>query len=282
MNKKKYFLFINTILVIFIFAVYNYLIFTITDFEFHYSFIIIFAVCIGLYFLLNKPLIDDIFDIERNLKQKIETTMHEINTPISTIQINSKILSSKITDIKNSKRLDKIDKACDNLIKLYEDMEYYIKKEIEDVKIVSFDLKKLIYHCVEKHTDFVLQEGKKININIQVQSILTLTDKHGLEIIIDNLISNAIKHNKTITNIDIYLEDAILHISDDGDGIKSQNIYKIFDKYYQINSSIKGFGVGLAIVKEFCDKYKIDIKINSSTNGTTFSLNLKNILEEEL
>ncbi|MDA7848071.1 ATP-binding protein [Sulfurospirillum sp.] len=161
-------------------------------------------------------------------------------------------------------------------------MEYYIKKEIEAVKIVSFDLKKSIFYCTQKYNDLIIQDDKKISITIGVQSTLILTDKNGFEIVIDNLISNAIKHNKKITHIHISLEDDILNISDDGEGIKSQNIYQVFDKYYQSDNEVKGFGIGLNIVKEFCDKHKIYIKINSSTNGTIFSLNLQNIIDKEL
>lgn len=282
MNKKNSFFLYNTILVTLALIINNYFIFNIDNYEFNYLSIIIIFICVGLYFLLSKPIINDIFNIDKNLKQKIETTMHELNTPVSTIQINSELLSYKINDTKNITRLNKIDKACENLIKLYEDMEYYIKKEIEAVKIVSFDLKKSISYCAQKHQDLILQENKKIDINIQVKSTLILTDKNGLEIVIDNLISNAIKHNKKITDINIYLEDDILYISDNGEGIKSQNIYQVFDKYYQSDNEVKGFGIGLNIVKEFCDKYKIDIKIDSSEKGTTFSLNLENIIEQDM
>ena len=52
----------------------------------------------------------------------------------------------------------------------------------------------------------------------------------------------------------------------------------MFDRYYQSDSSNDGFGLGLNIVKEFCDKNKITIKIDTISNGNIFRLNLKNIL----
>lgn len=282
MNKKKSFLIFNTLLVAFTLTINTYVILNFNEDNSLYIIVLIILICIALYFLLSKPIIDDVFTIDHNLKEKIEKTMHEINTPVSTIQINSEILSSKITDDKNIERLNKIDMACVNLLKLYADMEYYIKKEIEDVQIVSFDLKKLIHHCSEQYVDIIVQENKNITIEINVESTIILTDKNGFEISINNLISNAIKHNKTISKIDINFTDNILYISDNGEGIESLNIYQIFDKYYKSDKKTKGFGIGLNIVKEFCDKYKIDIKINSSQKGTTFSLNLKNIIEEDL
>ena len=51
----------------------------------------------------------------------------------------------------------------------------------------------------------------------------------------------------------------------------------IFEKYFQEDSSKDGFGLGLSIVKEFCDKNKIAIKINTTDDGNIFCLDLKNI-----
>jgi len=278
MNKKRYFLTFNTLIVIILLALNNYIFINFPILDSALYILIVFTVSIGVYFILNKSLIDDIFNIDNTLKNKIEKTMHEINTPVSTIQINNEILSANITDKKNLERLQKIDKSCINLLKLYEDMEYYIKKEIDAVKTVSFDLKKLIYYCVDKYDDL----KQNITIDVNVKSTIIATDKSGFEIVINNLISNAIKHNNTISVIDIYFNENILFISDNGEGINSQNIYKIFDRYYQEDKNARGFGIGLNIVKEFCDQQKIDIKINSSQEGTIFSLNLKNLIEEDI
>ena len=93
--------------------------------------------------------------------------------------------------------------------------------------------------------------------------------------------------NNAITLIPLFngpvigFKNNILSIADDGEGIQSQNIYNIFDKYFQSNDETDGLGIGLNIVKEFCDKHKIDIKINSSKNGTIFNLNLAKIIEAE-
>ena len=273
-NKKKNFLIFNTIIVAIILLVNNYTIYVLDNLMFPYLTILVIVICLFLYFFLSKSFIDDIFIIDDKLKQKIEKTMHEINTPVSTIQINSDILSSKISDTQNQKRLNKINQACDNLLKLYEDMEYYIKKEIDKVEIVSFDLKKLISHCVYKFDDL----KNDIKIDVDIKSIIVTTDKNGFEAMITNLISNALKHNNTITQINIDLQDNILIFKDDGEGISTKDIYKVFDKYFQGDEKTKGFGIGLNTVKEFCDKQKIDIKINSSKEGTVFSLNLKNII----
>ena len=273
-NKKKNFLIFNTIIITTILSFNSYIIYISDNFSSPSLTILAIIICVTLYFILSKSFIDDIFTIDDKLKQKIEKTMHEINTPVSTIQINSDILSSKITDIQNQERLTKINKACDNLLKLYEDMEYYIKKEIDKVEIVNFDLKKLLLHCVYKFDDL----KNDINIIVDIESTIITTDKNGFEAMLTNLISNAIKHNTSISQINVNRYDNILIFKDNGEGISTKDIYKVFDKYFQGDEKTKGFGIGLNTVKEFCDKQKIDIKINSSKDGTTFSLNLKNII----
>ncbi|MBT3882423.1 MAG: HAMP domain-containing histidine kinase [Campylobacteraceae bacterium] len=274
-NKKQFFLLFNIFLVLIVLAINNYALYFFDSLSSIYITIFITIISALIYYIISNSIIEDVFTIEKKLKYKIETTMHEINTPVSTIQINTDILLSKVADDKNKERLNRINKACENLFKLYEDMEYYIKKEIDYIEISDFNLQDILNHIALQFNDI----KEDIQINIKVDNSILKTDKNGFEIIISNLISNAIKHNDKISEINIILQDDILTIEDDGEGINSKHIYNIFDKYYQENQENKGFGLGLSLVKEFCDKQKIDIKINSSSNGTSFKLNLKNIIK---
>ena len=274
-NKKQFFLLFNIFLVLIVLAINNYALYFFDSLSSIYITIFITIISALIYYIISNSIIEDVFTIEKKLKYNIETTMHEINTPVSTIQINTDILLSKVDDDKNKERLNRINKACENLFKLYEDMEYYIKKEIDYIEISDFNLQDILNHIALQFNDI----KEDIQINIKVDNSILKTDKNGFEIIISNLISNAIKHNDKISEINIILQDDILTIEDDGEGINSKHIYNIFDKYYQENQENKGFGLGLSLVKEFCDKQKIDIKINSSSNGTSFKLNLKNIIK---
>lgn len=275
-KQQKNFIIFNTILVFIVLLINSYLVqFFQVQNQILYI-ILISLVSVALYFILSYSFISEIFSLYLKLKDKIQTTIHEINTPVSTIQINTDILSSKLQDDKNIKRLSRINQACDNLFKLYDDMEYYIKKEIDYVDIKSFPLRETIEELVVQFDD--IKQDIKINIDIDNTSVTT--DQNGFNIVISNLISNAIKHNKTISTINIILTNNILTIQDDGEGIESQYIYNMFDRYYQVNLNQDGFGIGLSIVKEFCDKQRIDIKIDSSTKGTIFKLNLVNIKDK--
>ena len=71
----------------------------------------------------------------------------------------------------------------------------------------------------------------------------------------------------------------IFSIYNSGEQIDTKNLFIVFDKYFQEDSSKDGFGLGLAMVKEFCDKNKIAINIDTLENGNRFNLNLKNIIK---
>ena len=94
--KKRYFLALNSFILIIIFgAISWFLSYNIT--------LSIISTILGLtfYLLLSHSLIQELFEVEKNLKEKIQKSMHEINTPVSTIQINSRLLRSSISDSKN-------------------------------------------------------------------------------------------------------------------------------------------------------------------------------------
>jgi two-component system, OmpR family, sensor kinase len=189
--------------------------------------------------------------------------------------MNTQLLEKTIKDEKSLKRLERIKQASNNLLKLYENMEYNIKKEIDKIDKQEFYLDDIIASSCEKFDDI----KKDTLITTTIPNIKLYTDLNGFEKTIDNLISNAIKHNIKINPIvEIIYKNGILSIYNTGEKIDTKNLFIIFDKYFQEDSSKDGFGLGLSMVKEFCDKNKIIINIDTLENGNRFNLNLKNII----
>jgi len=237
--------------------------------------IILVLSALGLYIYLGKSLIDEFLKRDQNLKNMVDETLHELNTPIATIEANISMLKKSIKDEKDIKRLTRIEKASKNLSKLYESIEYDIKENIQLIEKSSFDLKELIDDSIVKFDDI----KNDIEIINHVNSKTITTDKNGFSKTIDNLISNAIKYNKKDGFVKLYLDKNILYIEDSGIGIDTKNLFIVFDKSYQENPSTKGFGLGLSIIKSFCDKNKIKIKIDATKDiGTKISLDLKALI----
>jgi signal transduction histidine kinase len=281
-NKKQDFIISNSIVVCFIVLivlVVNYMLISLFGFNqqnFTAITVVLLLLGVGLYIFLSKSLLDPLFKSDEQIQSRIKETLHELNTPVATIQMNVKMLSKTAEDEKTLKRLNRIEQSCQNLLKLYLQMEYDIKKEVDLVELDQFNLKDVVESSVANFDD--IKNDIKIINDISGDLIIN-SDKSGFEKVINNLISNSIKYNKPNGYVKISLKKNILVIEDSGIGIDTQNLFKVFDKYYQQDSLNSGVGLGLNIVKEFCDKHKIKINIESNPNkGTVFFLNLDRIM----
>ncbi len=244
----------------------------------NFIYIIMPLVIVGLSIFLSFSIsvLKPLFKSDEKLELSIKETIHELNIPVSTIKMNTQLLEKTISDEKSLKRLERIKQASNNLLKLYENMEYNIKKEIDKIDKQEIYLDDLVKTCVEKFDDI----KKDTKIFVDIPSIVVLTDINGFEKTIDNLISNAIKYNLTQNpKVEIKYKDNIFSVFNTGEKIDTKNLFIVFDKYFQENSSKDGFGLGLALVKEFCDKNRISINIDTKESGNQFNLNLKNIIK---
>ncbi|RXK00954.1 histidine kinase [Arcobacter sp. CECT 8986] len=228
-----------------------------------------------LFLILSKSILNPLFKSDENLSKTVKETIHELNIPVSTIMLNTQMLQRKITDEKALKRLERIKKASDDLLKLYEDMEYSIKKEIDHIENDSFHLNEIVDNSLDKVED--IRQSQNISINKELNTnIVIKSDKNGFAKVIDNLLSNAIKYNKKNGYINIGIENSsILYIQNSGKSIDTKHLFYLFDRFFQEDSSQNGFGLGLSIVKEFCDKNKIAINIIPLKDATRVELNLK-------
>ena len=101
----------------------------------NFVYIIMPLVIVGLIIFLSfsMTVLKPLFKSDEKLELSIKETIHELNIPVSTIKMNIQLLEKTITDEKSQKRLERIKQASNNLLKLYENMEYNIKKEIDKI-----------------------------------------------------------------------------------------------------------------------------------------------------
>ena len=207
-----------------------------------------------------------------NLQELSKETLHELNLPISTIKTNSQMLKKTLEDEKSLKRLSRIDTACEMLQQRYNELDYMIKTQTVEVIQENFDLQEL----VEKRIAFLSPLYPHIDFELTLEKTLIKNDSIGLSKAIDNLIDNAVKYSNNSTKVVIKLQNFKLSIQDYGSGINEVELLKIFDSYYQSDTTMKGFGIGLSLVKRFCDKNSIQLTLESKPRqGTTVHLQFK-------
>ena len=150
----------------------------------------------------------------------------------------------------------------------------------QTLKLENVHLNGLILELVSRNTSALKEKKITCNTNFS-KDFYTQTDSYLCSIIINNLITNAIKYSKkeAILSIDIAETETnlICTITDNGIGISEEDLQKIFEQFYRSKSGehpeIKGTGLGLSIVKRLCTLLDIEIKIESVENiGTKVML----------
>ena len=221
---------------------------------------------------ISKLAVDPLSEYVKNLQNLSKETLHELNLPISTIMSNSQMLSKSFSDEKAQKRLKRIDTACEMLKQRYNELEYMIKMQSkQDIK-ESFLLNELI----EQRVIFLTNIYPHVDFKLKLEETEIVNDKTGLSKVIDNIIDNGVKYSQNSNVIEIRLNVDTLEIQDYGLGMDEVELLQIFDNYYQANNNMQGFGIGLSMIKRFCDTNSINLSFKSSPNsGTTVLLKFK-------
>jgi signal transduction histidine kinase len=227
-------------------------------------------------YILNSYILSQKFNMDEKLLHLTKEIIHELNIPLSTIEANISLLKKRLKDdAKSKKRLSRIEEASKRLKRLYSELVYSIKKEIQTIEKESFELSELIINRVN---ELKLLNRNHFELSLKPHNIKA--DKIGFEKMLDNILTNAMKYSKKDEPITIKLEDNILTIEDRGIGMDETELISIYERYYQADHNIQGEGIGLALVKSYCDNEKIKIWISSQKGvGTKVSFDISNIID---
>jgi signal transduction histidine kinase len=150
----------------------------------------------------------------------------------------------------------------------------------KSLKIEKVCLNVVILDSISRYSAIIQSKNIQISTDF-VKEYYVENDAYLLSIIINNLVSNALKYSNENSKLNIILTDENerieCHIIDSGIGIPAVDLQKIFNQFYRSkaieHTGIKGSGLGLSIVKRLCTLLHIDIKITSQENiGTTVFL----------
>ena len=182
------------------------------------------------------------------INEFIKDIVHDINTPLSSLLINLKILKLKYND----EEIDRIETSVKRLNSLFENLTF-INKQLEK-NLKNVNVKELIIEEI----DNLKSNYPDIKIKLNLENVSIYTDPVGFRRIISNLLINSFKHNTKNGWIKINLTKSHLQIINSSHPIK--NINKLFDRYYK--ESQRGIGIGLSIVKKLADELNLQIKVS--------------------
>ena len=222
-------------------------------------------------FMLNSYILKQKFEVDDNVLHLTKEILHELAIPISTIQANALLLKRTLKeDEKAVKRLNRIEDSSKRLERLYEELIYSIKKEIKSVERENVALAGLIEERVN-----TMKMLHRNSFSLEIEECTIWVDKIGFEKMFDNILTNAMKYSTKESTIKITLNDSILSIEDKGIGMDEIELLGIYERYFQLDNSRYGEGIGLALVRAYCDDEKIKIDIFSiKGEGTKVCLDL--------
>ena len=225
---------------------------------------------VGIAKLSIEPLREHFNQLEHFSKE----ILHELNLPINTIMTNTSMLKKSSEDERSLKRFGRIEAACGMLQERYKELDYLIKKQMQHEQIEQFDVSELVVERLKLLKPLYSQALFRVDL----EAISVNIDRIGLAKVIDNIIDNSVKYSPQNAEIVIVCKERKLMISDKGQGMDEVELFQIFDRYYQSDENALGFGIGLGLVKNYCDRYKIKLHVDSKKSvGTTMQLDFRGV-----
>lgn len=228
----------------------------------------------------------------------INNMTHELKTPIASISLASQMM--------NDKSLTKSPQMIEHLGGVINDESKRLRFLVEKVLQMSMydnktavlkkkytDLNEMVENIAASFTLRVEHTGGKVYTGIEAVDSAMYVDEMHFQNVIFNLLDNAVKYAKPDEPLNVYLKTwntehhLCLSVRDTGQGIKKENLKKIFEKFYRVHTGnvhdVKGFGLGLAYVKKMVDLHEGEIRVDSEYGkGTTFTIKLPIIRDEDM
>lgn len=219
--------------------------------------------------------------------QFLSVLSHELKAPLNAIEGYLKIMQEKqagemIEDYEQmiDRSLHRINGMRNLIMDLLDLTKIKLEKktdkfqQIKVSEIAQNAIESINPYAIQKDVQIFLHDNQDVEINI---------DPGDLEIIFNNLISNAVKYNKQNGRVDVFIEKQynllIIKVKDTGIGLSESEIKNLFEEFFRVKNEqtkhITGSGLGLPIVRKVLDIYNGDIQVESKIEvGSTFTVNL--------
>ncbi|MBQ8302846.1 MAG: HAMP domain-containing histidine kinase [Clostridia bacterium] len=213
----------------------------------------------------------------------ISNVSHELKTPLAVIGNYAKALSDPELDFESREKYAKtlvsassrLSELVSNILKLNKLENHQLKPEIQRV-----NLSDMLAEAIVSYEANI--EDKEIELEVSLDDVYVNSSPALLELVWNNLISNAVKFTEPGGRVSVLLfenaDKAVVRVSDTGCGMSREVGMRIFEKFYQGDSSHsgEGNGLGLALVKKVIDILGGEISVTSEIGkGSSFTVTLK-------
>ena len=224
----------------------------------------------------------ELIKVNKELDRFVYSVSHDLRAPLTGMLGVLMLAEKESKETKNSEYFRLLKSSVKRLDCFISDILDYSRNsrlerrpEVVDFKSILDDVNENLHAMLGK------VEGVKILANINCDHQFK-TDKTRLTMVLNNLITNAVRYRRTgnepsYVKVDIFTNEdgADIYVEDNGIGIKEEVQSKVFDMFYRGTDASVGSGLGLYIVKEALDKLNASIKLTSVVGkGTKFAIHL--------
>lgn len=214
----------------------------------------------------------EITKLEKLKSEFFRGTSHELKTPLASLKIILENMKYGIGKYKNKEKsikdcLDIVDQLTQNIAQILSTSSFENLKN--DERFININ--KVLQKVLDNYK--LLAKQRNISIDNQLNQEKIYIGETALEIILSNLVSNAVKHSDQNGQINIGVKNNWFYIENSNQKIKDSRNVKIFETNFDLNKE-KGSGFGLYIVKNILTNYKIKYKIEKSEIGAKFLIDL--------
>ncbi|KEI82948.1 PAS domain-containing sensor histidine kinase [Clostridium botulinum] len=243
----------------------------------------------------NIELLNESREYNKLITEFLSNISHELKTPLNVIFTAVQLLGFYEEDCNNEKQdkyLKLIKQNCYRLMKLINNLLDTTKLDSGYLKLnlVNYNIVNLIEEITLSVTSYAESKGINIIFDTNVEEKVIAVDTDKIERIILNLLSNSIKFTNAGGNIFVNVKDSgenvYIHVKDTGVGIPSDKLESIFERFFQVDKTLKknkeGTGIGLHLVKSFVEMHNGTVNIKSELGkGTEFIIKLPAVVCEK-
>jgi signal transduction histidine kinase len=258
-----------------------------------FTFVLLVAFAVTLWIVMRQKRLSEM------KKDFISNMTHELKTPVASISIAAQMLSDKSMiemlekggPLRESVSFNKITRTIsDETRRLHFLIDKVLQMSLMDdgksiLKIKELDVNDLLLNIVQIFDIQVEKCGGTLELEPEATESVVYVDEMHFTNVLFNLMENAVKYRRPDVPLKLCArtenagDKILISISDNGTGIKKENLKKIFDRFYRVSTgnvhNVKGFGLGLAYVKKIIDELNGTIKVESELNaGTKFIISL--------
>lgn len=212
--------------------------------------------------------------IKRMLQREQEFTAnisHELRTPITTILTSCELLvTAADIPVKAYQRIKMIEAAATRMGEQIQALLFLAREQARGVKETV-----AVAECVYDAAEPLMAEifRKKLTLEVLIAPDVVLkVNRQALHTVLMNLIRNAVQYTSS-GYVRVGFNNQRLSISDSGIGIEPAYLPLLYERFFRGSTQGQGLGIGLAIVKRFCDHYGWGIEVDSTPGqGTTFHI----------